>query len=120
MAAAAEVPAAEVPAVVLDNISKSFGSNTVLDGVSLTINRGSIAVMLKSIAGGQVTEIKARAIKRWGPLRAKMFDGKPYWTATVTYPTTSMFGTFDTEGMALIRGDRVVHWLYPGSGESIP
>ena len=35
-----------VPAVVLENVSKSFGKHKVLDGVSLTIQRGSIAVML--------------------------------------------------------------------------
>ncbi|NVB39386.1 ABC transporter ATP-binding protein [Pseudenhygromyxa sp. WMMC2535] len=34
------------PAVVLEDVSKSFGSHTVLDGVSLTIPRGSICVML--------------------------------------------------------------------------
>ncbi|MGI9240257.1 MAG: hypothetical protein ACR2RV_05620 [Verrucomicrobiales bacterium] len=81
---------------------------------------GGYDVMLKSIASGQVTEIKANKIKRWGTVRAMMFDGKPYWSATVSYPSTSMFGTFDTEGMALIRGNRVVHWLYTGSGEAIP
>jgi len=81
---------------------------------------GGYVVMLKSIASGQVTEIKTNKIKRWGSVRALMFDGEPYWSATVNYPSTSMFGTFDTEGMALIRGNRVVHWLYTGSGESTP
>ena len=50
----------------------------------------------------------------------QMYGGKPFWSATVVYPTTSLFGTFDTEGMALIRGNKVVHWLYTGSGEQIP
>jgi phospholipid/cholesterol/gamma-HCH transport system ATP-binding protein len=34
------------PAVVLDDVSKSFGTNKVLDRVSLTVDRGSIMVML--------------------------------------------------------------------------
>src|SRR5690606_4120575 len=34
------------PAIVLDGVSKSFGSNTVLDGVSLTVAQRSIMVML--------------------------------------------------------------------------
>ncbi len=34
------------PAVVLENVSKSFGDHHVLRGVSLTIRRGSITVML--------------------------------------------------------------------------
>lgn len=36
----------DTPAVVLENVSKSFGDHTVLSGVSLTIPRGSICVML--------------------------------------------------------------------------
>ena len=36
----------EPPAIVLDQVSKSFGAHTVLDGVSLTVRRGSIMVML--------------------------------------------------------------------------
>lgn len=36
----------EVPAVVLEDVSKSFGEHTVLSGVSLQIQRGSVTVML--------------------------------------------------------------------------
>ena len=42
----AEVNSDSTPAVILDNVSKSFGSHHVLRGVSLQINRGSITVML--------------------------------------------------------------------------
>jgi phospholipid/cholesterol/gamma-HCH transport system ATP-binding protein len=37
---------ANPPAVILDDVSKAFGSNRVLDHVSLRIERGSICVML--------------------------------------------------------------------------
>jgi hypothetical protein len=77
-------------------------------------------VMVASIQKRDVTEIQLSKIKSWGKARLQMWRGKPYWTATVTYPTTSLFGTFDTEGMAIIDGDRVVEWLYTGSGEEIP
>jgi hypothetical protein len=78
------------------------------------------AVMLASIQRGEVKSIKASSIKGWGVARPQVWNSKPYWTATVTYPTTSLFGTFDTEGMAIISGNRVVEWLYTGSGEEIP
>lgn len=39
-------PTDDTPAVVLEHVSKSFGSNTVLNDVSLTVARGSITVML--------------------------------------------------------------------------
>lgn len=77
-------------------------------------------VMLASIQKGEVKSIKASSIKGWGSARPQIWNSKPYWTATVTYPTTSLFGTFDTEGMAIISGNRVVEWLYTGSGEEIP
>ena len=77
-------------------------------------------VMIASIQRKEVTEITLGKIKRWGLVRPQMWKGKPYWTATVTYPTTSLFGTFDTEGMAIISGNRVLEWRYTGSGEEIP
>lgn len=43
---AAQQAVDSTPAVVLEDVSKSFGKHTVLDGVSLTIPRGSICVML--------------------------------------------------------------------------
>ena len=78
------------------------------------------AAMIASIQRKEVTEISLGKIKLWGPARPQIWKNKPYWTATVTYPTTSLFGTFDTEGMAIISGTRVLEWRYTGSGEEIP
>ena len=89
-------------------------------GAAPTKTRNGYQVMVDSIQRGDVTEIKLGGIKRWGSARPQMWNGKPVWTATVTYPTKSLFGTFDTEGMAIIDGGKVVEWLYTGSGEEIP
>jgi hypothetical protein len=78
------------------------------------------SAMIASIQRKEVTEITMGKIKGWGLARPQIWKGKPYWTATVTYPTTSLFGTFDTEGMAIISGNRVLEWRYTGSGEEIP
>ena len=78
------------------------------------------AAMIASIQKKEVTEISLGKIKLWGAAKPQMWKNKPYWTATVTYPTTSLFGTFDTEGMAIISGTRVLEWRYTGSGEEIP
>ena len=78
------------------------------------------AAMIASIQRKEVTEISLGKIKLWGPARPQIWKNKPYWTATVTYPTTSLFGTFDTEGMAIMSGTRVLEWRYTGSGEEIP
>ncbi len=77
-------------------------------------------VMLDSIRRGEVNEIEIAKIKKWGAARPQIYKGQPVWTATVTYPTISLFGTFDTEGMAIIDGDRVLDWIYTGSGQEIP
>ena len=78
------------------------------------------AAMIASIQKKEVTEISLGKIKLWRPAKPQMWKNKPYWTATVTYPTTSLFGTFDTEGMAIISSTRVLEWRYTGSGEEIP
>ena len=78
------------------------------------------SAMIASIQRGEVTEIKLSKIKSWGKARPQIWKGRPVWTATVSYPTVSLFGTFDTEGMAIIDGGQVVEWLYSGSGEEIP
>ncbi len=83
-------------------------------------NDNGYPVMLSSIQKGEVTSIKISKIKRWGPLRAHLWDGKPYWSAAVTYPDDSSFGTLDTEAMAMIAGNRVIKWLYSSSGEDVP
>ena len=83
-------------------------------------NGRGYTAMLESIQRGQVREIKLSEIKGWGRARPQMWKGRPVWTATVTYPTTSLFGTFDTEGMAIMHAGRVVEWQYTGSGEEIP
>lgn len=81
---------------------------------------GTIPVMVNSIKNGDVTEIKLDEITHWGSVRYEVVDRKPYWTGTVRYKTTSLFGTFDTEAMALIRNGAVTMWVYTGSMEEVP
>ena len=83
-------------------------------------NASGYPVMLASIKNGEVTSIAQSKIKRWGPVRAHLWNGKPYWSATVTYPDASSFGALDTEAMALMSGTRVIKWLYSKSGEEVP
>ena len=82
--------------------------------------RGRVAVMVKSIEQGDVTEINLNEISHWGPIRYELVDGQPYWTGTVNYMTNSLFGTFNTEAMALIRNSKVEEWVYTGSLEQVP
>ena len=76
--------------------------------------------MVNRLIAGEVSEIKVNEISNWGPIRYEIVDGQPYWTGTVTYNTTSLFGTFPTEAMALMRNGKVIDWLYTGSLEEVP
>ena len=59
---------------------------------------------------------KASSIKGWGSALHR-FGIQTLLDATVTYPQPA--NGYDTEGMAIISGNRVVEWLYR-SGEEIP
>ena len=83
-------------------------------------NPAGFPTMLASIKNGEVTSIAQSKIKHWGPVRAYLWKGKPYWTITVTYPDASGFGSLDTRAMALMTGTRVIKWLYSKSGEEVP
>ena len=75
-------------------------------------NDGRVPIMVSSIRSGAVSEIRLNEISYWGPIRYEIVDNRAYWTATVNYKTTSLFGTFPTEAMALMRNGKVENWLY--------
>lgn len=77
---------------------------------------GTYPLLLASMKSGQVTEIKPENIKEWG--EPQMVDGA--WTVIVKYETQTMFGKFDTEAQAQIKGGKVEKWIYTGSGEVVP
>lgn len=83
-------------------------------------NDGRVSIMVSSIRSGAVSEIRLNEISYWGPIRYEIVDNRAYWTATVNYKTTSLFGTFPTEAMALMRNGKVENWLYTGSLEEVP
>ena len=89
-------------------------------GARPTYTSAGYSAVISSIQSGEVTSIPQSKIKHWGPVRAHLWKGKPYWTVTVTYPDASSFGSLDTQAMALMRGNRVIKWLYSKSGEEVP
>ena len=106
--------ASKLPKTVLNEYENKIGKQPERDA------RGRVAVMVKSIEQGDVTEINLNEISHWGPIRYELVDGQPYWTGTVNYMTNSLFGTFNTEAMALIRNSKVEEWVYTGSLEQVP
>ena len=106
--------ASKLPKTVLNEYENKIGKMPVRDG------QGRVALMVQSIEAGDVTEVNLNEISHWGPVRYELVDRQPYWTGTVNYKTNSLFGTFDTEAMALIRNGKVEAWVYTGSLEEVP
>jgi phospholipid/cholesterol/gamma-HCH transport system ATP-binding protein len=49
---------ADTPKIVLENVSKTFGSNTVLDGVNLEVERGESMVIIGQSGSGKSVTLK--------------------------------------------------------------
>ncbi len=81
---------------------------------------GSVPIMVASIQNKDVTEFDVAKIDAWGPVLVDKIDGVEYWTGTVSYKATTIFGTFPAEAMALMRHGKVEKWIYSGSHEPVP
>lgn len=62
-------------AIVLEDVSKSFGSHTVLDGVSLTVKKGSITVLLGPSGTGKSVLLRM-LVGLLRPDKGKVFVGE--------------------------------------------
>lgn len=80
---------------------------------------GTIPLMVESIRAGEVKEIQLDKIDYWKWIGYEEIGGTGYWTAVVGYTANTMFGEINAEGKALMRGGRVVKWIYSGSEEEI-
>jgi hypothetical protein len=79
---------------------------------------GSYPIVVQSL-GRSVKEITPNNIRGWTPVQLVEHEGNPYWGVIVNYMADTIFGKIDTEGMALIRQNRVEKWIYTGSKEEI-
>ncbi|MEZ5301857.1 MAG: hypothetical protein R3F11_14590 [Verrucomicrobiales bacterium] len=66
---------------------------------------GTVPVMVASIEKGEVTEIELERIEKWGRIYQEEIQGSWYWVGPVEYKTETIFGVFDTEALALMRGE---------------
>ena len=80
---------------------------------------GTVQIMIDSIKSSAVKEIKLGQIQYWRWNGYEEVDGKDYYTGVVGYTASTIFGEIKTEGKALIRGGKVIKWIYNGSEEEI-
>jgi hypothetical protein len=81
---------------------------------------GSYPLLVSNLNSGEVNELKAKNIHRWGDPESMHFEGKPAWAVKVMADVETVFGLQPAEAQAIIVGGRVKGWFYTGSGEPVP
>jgi hypothetical protein len=80
----------------------------------------TVPLMLESLRGGRLKELKEANITEWQELQFEEVDGTVYWTGTVACNVESaFFGATPTEIMALMKDGKLIKWVYTGSKEEV-
>ena len=73
---------------------------------------GGYPVLTRSIRSGH-TSIDLDSIRSYGNPTPEFFQGQIYWSVPVTYTRrTHLNGYHVVDARALVKDDRVIHWLY--------
>ncbi len=79
-----------------------------------------VAVMQESIKGGAIKEFTFGQVLDWQASEAvEKIDGESYQTGIASYKAETVFGVKTIQAKALIKGGKVVRWLWPKSGMEI-
>lgn len=79
-----------------------------------------VAVMQESIKGGAIKEFTFDQVLDWQASEApETVEGASYQTGIASYKAETVFGVKTIQAKALIKGGKVVRWLWPKSGMEI-
>lgn len=79
-----------------------------------------VAVMQSSIKGGEIKEFTYDQVLNWeASAEPETIDGETYQTGIASYKAETVFGVKTIQAKALIKGGKVVKWLWPKSGMEI-
>lgn len=81
---------------------------------------GSYPLLLARMRAGSPSDITPQNVIRWGNAEMATIKGTPTWVIPVTYKTQTPFGEFDAETVVHVQKEKVVSWVYKGSGEEVP
>lgn len=74
-----------------------------------------VELMKSSIRDGQVSEFTVDQVIGWKAAGMETFDGETYQVGLAAYKTETIFGIKTLEAKALIKGDKVVKWIWSKS-----
>jgi len=78
-----------------------------------------VKVMQDSIRGGQIKEFGFDQVLDWNDGVDETVDGEAFQTGTVSYKAETIFGIKTIQAKALIKGGKVLRWIWPKSGMEI-
>ncbi len=80
---------------------------------------GGYPVLMRSLRAGEVDEIDPDKITSWGHVSPQSFGGENYWAVNFIFTANTLFGSQECGGTALVKGGKVVRWVYTVSGRPI-
>lgn len=80
---------------------------------------GIIALMKSSLESKQISEFSLDQVNDWKAGDEETIDGESYQTGIASYQAETIFGTKNIQAKALIKGGKVVRWIWPTSGLEI-
>ena len=77
------------------------------------------ALMQENIKGGGVKEFKFEEVKGWQAGEEEDIDNETYQTGLAAYQAVTIFGPKTVQAKALIKGGKIVKWVYAKTGMEI-
>ena len=78
-----------------------------------------MAAMKASVSGGAIKEFTAEQVQAWKIGDEEVVDGETYQTGLAAYKAETIFGPKTVQAKALIKGGKVVKWIYAKTGMEI-
>jgi hypothetical protein len=78
-----------------------------------------VAAMKASVSGGAIKEFAAEQVQAWKIGDEEIVDGETYQTGLAAYKAETIFGPKTVQAKALIKGGKVVKWIYAKTGMEI-
>lgn len=75
--------------------------------------------MQESIKAAQIKEFTFAQVLDWKADEPETTDGETYQTGLISYKAETIFGVKTIQAKALVKGDKVVRWIWPKSGMEI-
>ena len=78
-----------------------------------------VKAMQESIKAAQIKEFTFAQVLDWKADEPETTDGETYQTGLISYKAETIFGVKTIQAKALVKGDKVVRWIWPKSGMEI-